>query len=184
MVKIKGLREKLPELERKLEELNKKFEKYFMGLERVPPLRERDELRREILKIVDAKGEKYEVLYRAKQLAYRFNTYSNMWDKMMKAKEEGRPMPGIRRVEPLRQEPQPEPGKIVVSRGDDLDSKCASLYEAVKKEASSKASLPPKEKFQALVKKKLSELLQRSEQVELRVDLSGEKPKIKIKRLK
>lgn len=76
--------------ERRVEQLRITFELYFQGLEREPPLDERDTLIREINRLrLDAARWNTAERFRINQLQQKLLTYDRMWARTLKAIEEG-----------------------------------------------------------------------------------------------
>lgn len=76
--------------ERRVEQLRITFDLYFQGLEREPPLDERDTLIREINRLrLDAARWNTAERFRINQLQQKLLTYDRMWARTLKAIEEG-----------------------------------------------------------------------------------------------
>ncbi len=181
----KQLPKLLPILEQKFEELKKRWERFFMGLEKRPPLKERDNLKRLIFSIVDKKGYQYHLLYKAKQLAIKFNTYNNMWERMLRDLEEGK----IQREKGVIQSPYQRTRKevssdwISIKDRERIEDGLEQLYERMKKESETRGiKVMNKEKFLGSLKKQLEKKLETSGEIKMRLDFSSGKPTIKIKK--
>jgi len=81
---------KLDKLERRLAALRGSFDQYFLGLERHPPVAERDRLRREIEGTRGNTGRNTALKFRAANLFTRFLSYDHMWNRTLTDIEEGR----------------------------------------------------------------------------------------------
>jgi hypothetical protein len=80
----------LDQLEGRLAALRGAFEQYFLGLERHPPLPERDKLRKDIEKARGNTGRNTALKFRAGGLFNRFLSYDHMWSRTLIDIEEGR----------------------------------------------------------------------------------------------
>ncbi len=187
----RDLKQLLPILEAKFEDLYRKFENFFLGLEKRPPLRERDELKRILFKLVDIKGYQYNLIYRAKQLVLKFNTYNAMWERMLRKLEEGVPLEKVRRMgsgikKPAIEEKPPE-GKrewVEVSSPSDLDKSLDELYDWLKRESERRGlRVLDRETFKRKLKPQLQAKVG-SSRLKMKIDLSSGKPKVKIKKEK
>ena len=186
----RDLRELLPILEARFEELQRKFDNFFLGLEKRPPLRERDDLHRRLMKLVDIKGYQYNFIYRAKQLILKFNTYNAMWERMLRRLEEGEPLEKVRRMGAgLRRSGQKKPEEkkgeewLEVSSPTDLEKSLDRLYDWLRRE-SEKRGMRVMDR-EAFKKKLLPQLKEKAtSKLKMKVDLSSGKPKIKIKKEK
>ncbi len=82
----------LDDLEKKLELLARKWERYFTGDRDVPipPERERQALAHQLQVISRMEGLPTAVRFRLEGLLHRFSTYSQLWDRQLRAKFEAR----------------------------------------------------------------------------------------------
>jgi hypothetical protein len=81
---------KLDQLEGRLAALRGAFDQYFLGLERHPPLPERDRLRKDIESTRGNTGRNTALKFRAASLFTRFLSYDHMWARTLTDIEEGR----------------------------------------------------------------------------------------------
>ena len=82
--------DELREFTERLEELRVRFDRYFMGIEKIPPLRERADLEREMRNSRLIKSHKTEIKFRFKGLRSRLTTNARRWDRIMRLIEEGK----------------------------------------------------------------------------------------------
>ena len=80
----------LAEYTERLEELRVRFDRYFMGLDRIPPLKDRTDLERAFRTSMLVKSHKTEIKFRFKGLRARLATYGRRWDRIMRLIEEGK----------------------------------------------------------------------------------------------
>jgi hypothetical protein len=80
------------QLDRQLEELARKWERFFARDRQVPtpPERERTELERRLRELSRYEGRASADQFRMEQLLHRFATYNQMWQRMMRDREEAR----------------------------------------------------------------------------------------------
>jgi hypothetical protein len=79
----------LDAIEKQLAEVNKLFEQYFLGFERLPPIKERDELHKRILKLKGENPRNTGVKFRLNSSLSKFLSYDRMWQRTLKEIEEG-----------------------------------------------------------------------------------------------
>ncbi len=175
----------IPILENKFENLKKAFERFFMGLERVPPLKERDELKRQIFSIVDKKGYQYHLLFRAKQLAIKFNTYNSMWERTLKRIEEGKPIEKTRRPSkigaPAKKAEEEE--WVEIKKGEELDEGLGKLYSRLRKEVERRGlNIMDRNKFFERMKAQIKNSLSSGKKLKLKVVISSGKVKVKVRK--
>lgn len=85
----RGLSSKLDEIEQKIFVLKINYEKYFSGLERVEPLREREELRREMREFLDDPIKNAQQRFRYQTLKARFQSMELYWQRNLTMMERG-----------------------------------------------------------------------------------------------
>ena len=85
-----GSANQIPMLEHALAELIKEWEKYFAGVRQTPPVDERERLQRRLRMLTEQPTGSRPEQYRLEQLQHRFMTYAQMWERMLREREEGR----------------------------------------------------------------------------------------------
>ncbi len=83
------LAERCKELEEELEELKAKYEMYFLGVERLEPLRWREELKRNVARLKSAFTRNTGLRFRIQSLHARYLSYERLWLRAAREKEEG-----------------------------------------------------------------------------------------------
>ena len=79
-------------VERALQDLIKEWERFFAGTRRTPPQTERERIARRLRMLMDPNQHALRNVehFRVEQLQHRFMTYSQMWERMLREREEGR----------------------------------------------------------------------------------------------
>ncbi len=90
----------LNDLDRGITALRIEYERFFGGELRRPPVPGRRSLEETLRKLGNAEMEKAAERFRLQTLQSRYNSFTELWDKRMQAREEGRTGP-IRRLVPL-----------------------------------------------------------------------------------
>ena len=80
----------ITKLEHDFQELAKEWERFFAGVVRVPPEKQRIAYGRQLRRIAEAGGLGSTDQFRFQQLQHKFSTYSAMWERMLREREEGR----------------------------------------------------------------------------------------------
>jgi len=101
--------QQLPALEQMLNRLIREWERFFAGDRRVPPVVERTALDRRFRALLERPDNRRSVQFKFEQLQHRFGTYSQMWERMLREREEGRSPYPIRRPGAPPPPPPPEP---------------------------------------------------------------------------
>lgn len=79
----------LDDIEKSIVVLHKTFEQYFLGFEKHPPVKERDDLHKRILKLKGENPRNTGVKFRLNSSLARFLSYDRMWQRTLKEIEEG-----------------------------------------------------------------------------------------------
>jgi len=79
-------------VERALQELIKEWERFFACIRKTPPQTERERIARRLRMLMDPNQVALRNVehFRVEQLQHRFMTYSQMWERMLREREEGR----------------------------------------------------------------------------------------------
>jgi hypothetical protein len=85
-----GSANQIPMLERALADLIKEWEKYFAGVRQTPPVEERERLQRRLRMLTEQPPTSRPEQYRLEQVQHRFMSYAQMWERMLREREEGR----------------------------------------------------------------------------------------------
>jgi hypothetical protein len=80
----------LDEVEKMLKELRVKYEQYFAGVEKVAPVKARDDLERQLRLLGRRKIVQTELRYRLQNLSSSFHSYKGMWERIQRQMDEGR----------------------------------------------------------------------------------------------
>lgn len=86
----KAVEEELSTFRNRLEALRTKYDRYFMGLERIPPEKIRSDLERDLRNSKLENFHKTAIKFRFNNIRQRMNTYARYWDRIMRLIEEGR----------------------------------------------------------------------------------------------
>ncbi len=83
-------------LEQELKALILEWERFFSGDRKTPPHKEKTRLERRIRQLADRQSFRGAMGFRLEQLQHRFSTYSALWERQLRQREEGRG-PGVAR---------------------------------------------------------------------------------------
>jgi hypothetical protein len=83
------LEAQVKKVEEDLEELKARYDMYFLGIERKEPVRQREELRKRVLKVKEAFTRNTGLKFRIQTLHARYLSYERLWLRSAKEKEEG-----------------------------------------------------------------------------------------------
>jgi hypothetical protein len=118
------------QLERQLEELARRWDRYF-GRDRqvpTPPERERAELERRLRELSRIEARSAADQFRFEQLLHRFATYNQMWQRMLREREEARAAAGS-----IPQAPNEKAAVAVGKESDDYQGVFADYVDALRK---------------------------------------------------
>lgn len=80
----------LSAIEKALKELQILYEQYFAGVEKREPVKQRDQLSRQLRNFANRRIVQTDLRFRYQNLATRFHTYANYWDRILRLMDEGR----------------------------------------------------------------------------------------------
>ncbi len=86
--------EQITILEKVLQDHIRKWERFFSGVDKVPPEIERTRIGRRIRMLSEKTVNRRAEQFRIEQLQHRFMTYSQNWERMLRLREEGRSAQG------------------------------------------------------------------------------------------
>lgn len=174
----KNLGRLLTKLEENIKQLEIRYEQYFAGVEKREPIKDRELIAKQLRQFVNRRIIQTDLRFRCQNLATRFHTYSNYWDRILRMIEEGRYHRDKLRSAP----PPPDLSQTAERPGNSLEQVYNDLVAA---HASSKTgSAPPDrnrvaaflEQQQAKIKEKFGD-----RDVEFHVTTENGKPKIKVR---
>jgi uncharacterized FlaG/YvyC family protein len=83
------LESQVKEIEEELEELKARYDQYFLGVERREPARQREELRKRVLRVKEAFTRNTGLKFRIQTLHARYLSYERLWMRSAREREEG-----------------------------------------------------------------------------------------------
>ncbi len=102
----------IEKLEQAIRLLKVQYDQYFAGVLNLPPYELRREVERLIRQYNNAGIEKSGLRFHFNSLVTRFNTFSELWAKCLRLREEGRAMPGFPAVQARRQPVRSSAGQL------------------------------------------------------------------------
>jgi hypothetical protein len=115
-----AINDDLKDIEKGMRQLQVEWEKFFGGLERKPPNDLKARVERLIRSYAGAEIRNATERFRYQTLTARYNTFNELWNKRLRAKEEGRPLGFHGRIERLHEEHMAELGPAPPSLGEEL----------------------------------------------------------------
>ncbi|MCO4761780.1 MAG: hypothetical protein KC502_09765 [Myxococcales bacterium] len=95
---VKGSAEtnrELADIEQRMMKVKRAFEMYFSGVEKVPPLREFERLKRDVRAMTGTGYATATLRFKVQSLIARFNQYRNLWERQLRKFEDGTYRPGV-----------------------------------------------------------------------------------------
>jgi len=173
-------------LEKSIAALKLDYERFFSGDVKVPPVPDRKSVEQVLRRIGNAPVEKVAERFRLQAIQSRFTTLSDLWEKRLLAREEGRGpvrLPG--RPRPLDAgAPRPagdasSPGSVKGSGRGDLKS-LFDRYCAARAAAGEDASRLRFDRFEELVKKQAAEIRKVTGATRLAFDVQTRDGKVRL----
>lgn len=85
----KDLQEEVNAVDEATDRLRATFEQYFQGIERIPPVLQRDALKRRLMQLRTVRTRNTAMRFRINQLVAKFTSYENYWNRILRQIEEG-----------------------------------------------------------------------------------------------
>lgn len=85
-----SISQNIDEIEARINTLRIHYEQYFAGVEKRAPIREQEDLARELRRLSQRKIIQTELRYRFNNLSSRFHVYQGMWERLQREIDEGR----------------------------------------------------------------------------------------------
>jgi hypothetical protein len=175
----------LDHLAAELKRLETEYTKYFAGRLPRPPIETRTQVER-LLRQWDRRAlETATARFRLQTLQSRFTTFTEMWDRAIRVREEGRPAPG-RRTDASGKEPTKSVREVYAAVLHDPSSQPAqmrALYDAVMEARRETGhDVVPFDKFAGLVEAQLKRLRERgASDVVFQVHVANGRPNLTAK---
>lgn len=80
----------IDEIEARINALRIHYEQYFAGVEKRAPIREQEDLERDLRRLNQRKIMQTELRYKFNNLSSRFHVYQGMWERLQREMDEGR----------------------------------------------------------------------------------------------
>ncbi len=157
-----------------LRELEILYERYFSGMEKREPLRQREELQKRLRQFINRRIMKTDLRFRYESLAARYHTYIGHWDRILRLMDEGR---YERHTGSKRPAPMVDQGKT--NPKNDNEETYQQMLKAHQECALGKPA-PSRKQFNAYLAKQRSSLAEKfgSKDIEFRVVTDKGRPKI------
>lgn len=174
----KSLGRLLNKLESDLKQLEIRYEQYFAGIEKREPLKDREQLARQLRNFANRRIIQTDLRFRCQNLAIRFHTYGNYWDRILRLIEEGRYHRSRPPAAPSLAGQPPEAAPA--------DPRLERVYAELLKihsESGAGGPLPKRDKIAALLEQQSSRIREKfgDRDVEFHVTTENGKPKIKVR---
>ncbi len=173
-------------LEQSITALKLDYERFFSGDVKVPPLPARKSVEQALRRVGNAPVEKVAERFRLQALQSRFTTLSDLWEKRLLAREEGRsPVRLVARPRPAGPAPPSPPGdagppgSVKGSGRGDLRS-LFDRYCAARAAAGEDASRLRYDRFEELVKKQAAEIRKATGATRLAFDVQTRDGKVRL----
>ncbi|MFO7830711.1 MAG: MXAN_5187 C-terminal domain-containing protein [Desulfuromonadaceae bacterium] len=169
----------LDEVEKMLKELRIQYEQYFAGVEKIAPIKAKDDLERQLRLLGRRKIVQTDLRYRLKNLSSRFHSYKGMWERIQRQMDEGRYPRHTQKISSVT----PQHGKKSSSATGSDPQKLYKDYLRLCMECQVPASIDGINTMETFLRTKEESIRQRYGNVQCSFDVVNEngKPKIKAK---
>jgi hypothetical protein len=191
------LSDDLDRLDVSIRQLQRKWEMFFSGVEKRPPAELHSSVEKLVRQYAFSEIRNNTERFRYQTLSSRFNTFNELWQKRLRAREEGRAfgLHGARGAPPPTL-PRPEPGARSAPSGREFrvtdptrdDAAVRALYERFveARRNTGESGAPAFESFRRLIDKQTTKIMgnKGARAVDFRLDTSGGKVALKAKVVK
>jgi hypothetical protein len=172
------LARELDDIQTELKELEIRYEQYFSGLERREPYQDREKLARRLRQFTNRHIVWTDLKFRYQNLATRFMTYGQHWDRILRLIEEGK---YERHMTKLKQSSRTKKTPSPLSPDQEANQLHQELNQARQAQGFS-GDAPSKEKVASFLSAQREKIRDRygDQPIQFSVDTSGNKPRIKV----
>jgi len=169
MLKREQLEQRLSKIDQDLKALIITYEKFFAGIEKREPFKERDALTKLVRSLVGVHITQADIKFRLQSMTAKFNTYTQQWDRQLKLLEEGK----------LRRQVRPGASSTRAKKASGA-GEFDSVFSAYQKAS---GGTPNREKFEAMMQQQKEKLRSKygDRKFEFAVVTENGKPKIKVR---
>ncbi|SRR6056297_4013093 len=171
------LAQELDEIQTELKELEIRYEQYFAGLERREPYKDRQNLARRLRQFTNRHIVWTDLKFRYQNMATRFMTYGQRWDRILRLIEEGKYTRHTSKLKPSTRTKEAAPLSA--------DQEANQLHHELNRARQAQGltgEAPSKEKVATFLSAQREKIRDRygDKPIQFSVDTSGEKPRIKV----
>lgn len=195
-----SLTEELDTLAASIRQLQTKWELFFSGVEKRPPVEVQARLDKLIRELGDSRIRNNAERFRYQGLAARYQTFNELWQKRLRAREEGRAfgLHGAKAAAAAPPLPRPEPGRAPRPGGgsgefrvgdpDRDDAAVRALYDRFveERQRTGEGGAPAFESFRQLIGQQTAKIIDAkgARAVDFRLDTKGGKVALKARVVK
>lgn len=178
----KTIGRELGEIEQALKELVVTYEQYFAGVEKLAPLKGREQLDRRLLRFANRRIIQTDLRFRYQNLATRFHQYCGYWDRILRLIDEGRYERHQTRPKLAAAPPKATSVPPPTAAEQELDRVYGELL-AARQGCRMGGSAPERAQIAAFLEGQRDKIRERfgDREVEFRVAIEEGKPKIKVR---
>jgi hypothetical protein len=178
----KQVQQELLSIEQALRALEISYEQYFAGVEKREPMKNREDLTRQIRQFANRRIMQTDLRFKYQNMATRFHSTSGYWDRILRLMDEGkyhRPTGSRART---RATPTPPKPKVVTSNDNQVDSVYRDLM-AARQACNLGGKAPEKKQIAAMLEQQKEKIREKfgDRAVDFKVETRDGKPRIIVK---
>ena len=183
----KRIARELESVEHEMKTLEIAYEQYFSGIEKREPMKAREELTKRIRQYANRRIMQTDLRYKYQNLATRFHSYSNYWNRILKLMDEGKYHRNATQVtKPTGLKNQPKPASAVAASPADSDNQVDSVYNdlmAARQSCNIGGKAPEKNQVAAMLEQQKAKIREKfgDRPVDFKVETRDGKPRIVVK---
>lgn len=182
----------LTALDRHITELRVEYERFFTGDTKLPPIAERRRLESFLRRLSNQEVDKAAERFRLQSVQSRYHALAELWDKRLKAREEGRPWGGVPSPVAAAAAPKAPAAATIAGGGDAQVSGAVRVkgrvdftplfekYRAARVALGEDVSKLSYSRFEELVKKQADEIRQRTGATRLSFEVRTQDGRVRL----
>ncbi len=187
-----SIEHELDVLERKVSDLRVEFERFFSGVLKLPPNKVKQTVQEQLRKLSNLEVDKAAERFRLQALQSRFNSLSDLWERKIQAREEGKSLATLHMRSGVPDEPTPQAGvrKVAEKRDEKPPSDVKprkvdfrplfEKYIAAKQAAGEDVSRIRYERFEELVRKQAEDIRNKTGATRLVFEIKSDEGRVRL----
>jgi hypothetical protein len=178
----KQIKQELLAIEQAMRTLEITYEQYFAGVEKREPLKNREDLTRQIRQFANRRIQQTDLRFKYQNMATRFHSISGYWDRILRLMDEGKFHRPTGSKPGFQAKPAAKKTKAPASESNQIDSVYNDLM-AARKACNLGGQAPEKQQVASMLEKQKAKIKEKfgDRAVDFKVETRDGKPRIVVK---